>query len=280
MDHRRPLANAPCTLQVGAEPASIYREYAPPPDLMPYVICAWTLEISAGDRQHRQRVLPDGCSDIVWIGDTSPIAVGPMTRSALSTTAPGTTLVGLRFRPEASARVLGVAAHELADRCVPLNELWSRGVVDDVSERVWEQRTTAGRLAVVQRLVASRREVIGAPDPAVQHAIALLTAVRNDRVEGLARQLSMSERHLRRRFVATVGYSPKVFHRIVRFQKLLALANAARSTRLHALALDAGYADQSHMTREIGEFAGVTPSALLGRVESALTLSDLLREAI
>lgn len=164
-------AGAPCTLQVGAEPSSVYREYAPPPGLTPHVICAWTLEIAAGDRHHRQRVLADGCSDIVWIGEACPIVVGPMTRSAFSVTKAGTTLVGVRFRPDAAASVLGVAPNELADRRVPLSEVWSRDVVDDASERLWKQRTTAGRLAVVQRLVASRRETFGAPDAAVQHAI-------------------------------------------------------------------------------------------------------------
>jgi AraC-like DNA-binding protein len=274
------LANAPCSLQFGAGPSSVYGEYAPPRDAMPYLVCAWTLEIGAGDQHHRQRVLPDGCADVLWIGNARPIVVGPMTRSALSTTEAGTTLVGLRFRPDAAARVFGVAAHELADRRAPLDELWSRRTVNDVSERLWEQPTTAGRLAVVQRFAASRRDRIGAPDAAVQHAISLLTTPRNGRVETLARQLRISERQLRRRFVVSVGYSPKVFHRIVRFQRLLALANAAPSKRRDVLALHAGYADQAHMTREVGEFAGVTPSALLGRVDSALTLSDLLRATI
>jgi AraC-like DNA-binding protein len=280
LDHHEGAVSTPCTLQVGAKPSAVYREYPAPPDLMPYVICAWTLEIGDGDQHHRQRVIADGCSDIVWIGDASPIVVGPMTRSTLSTTEAGTTLVGLRFRPEAAARVLGVAAHELADRRIPLNEVWSRRAVDDVCEQLWEQRTTAGRLAIVQQFVASRHDAIGAPDAAVQHTVSLLCVAPNERVGGLAKQVGISERHLRRRFVAAVGYSPKVFHRIVRFQRLLTLANASPPTRLHILASRAGYADQSHMTREVKEFAGVAPSALLGKVESALALSGMLGEEI
>jgi AraC-like DNA-binding protein len=247
----QPSVSTPCTLQVGAKPAAVYREYAPPPDLMPCLICAWTLEISEGDQRHRQHVIADGCSDIIWIGDA---------------------------RPEAAARILGVAAHELADRCIPLNELWSRRVVDDVCERLWEQRTTAGRLAIVQQFVASQHDAIGAPDAAVQHTVSLLCAARGERVEGLAKQIGISERHLRRRFAASVGYSPKVFHRIIRFHRLLTLAHASRPTRLHILAARAGYADQAHMARDVGEFAGVTPSALLGKVESALALSGMLAE--
>jgi methylphosphotriester-DNA--protein-cysteine methyltransferase len=96
-------------------------------------------------------------------------------------------------------------------------------------------------------------------------------------VEELARSLGVSPRHLQRRFVAAVGYGPKTFQRIARFQRLLALAHTPRGVRpgLTDLALDAGYADQAHMTREVGELAGRTPARLLGDAASTLILSDL-----
>ena len=63
---------------------------------------------------------------------------------------------------------------------------------------------------------------------------------------------------------------------VLRFQRLLALARLGRAGRLGHLAVLAGYADQAHMTREICQFAGVTPSALVGKVVSALTLSEFV----
>jgi AraC-like DNA-binding protein len=260
-------------------PAVVYREYAPRADLKPFIVCTWTLEVQgASDEQpHRQHVLPDACSDIVWLGEATPIVVGPMTRPVLSTVTETTVITGVRFRPEAAARVLGVPAHDLADRRIALDELWSRHVVTDASEQLWEQRTAAEKIGVVQSLIASRRDRIAPPDASVQHAISRLTADRPDDIRGLARRIGISERQLRRRFLTTAGYSPKMFQRIVRFQKLLALAKRHPAARLGDAAHAAGYADQAHMTREVGEFAGVTPSALLGKVDSALALYDLLR---
>lgn len=222
-------------------------------------------------------MLPDGCSDIVWIGDAPPIVVGPMTRSALSVLEAGTTVVGLRFRPDAGARVLGVAGHEVVDRQVRLDQLWRRQDVDDASERLLDQRSAAARIAAAQSLLISRRDQMRVRDTVVEQALpAVIAAERIDRV---ARTLAISERQLRRRFLASVGYSPKTFQRILRFQTLLAIAQAHPSARLGQVALSAGYADQAHMTREVSEFAGVTPAALLGRVVSALALSDLLTSA-
>jgi AraC-like DNA-binding protein len=269
----------PCSLQMDAGPPVVYREYAPPAGLKPYVVCTWTLDVRAGQGPHRQHVLPDGCSDIIWMGEARPIVVGPMTRPALSTVAEGTALIGVRFRPEATAAVLGVPANELADRRIALDELWSRHVVSAASEQLWEQRTAAERIGVVQSLIASRRDQVAAlPDATVQHVISRLAAYRPDGIRELAREAGISERQLRRRFLTAAGYSPKMLQRIVRFQKLLALARD-QPARLGDAAHTAGYADQAHMTREVGEFAGVTPSALLGKVDSALALYDLLLHA-
>jgi hypothetical protein len=65
--------------------------------------------------------------------------------------------------------------------------------------------------------------------------------------------------------------SPKVLQRTLRFQGFLALAQAGAtgSGRRGAdgtagLAIDAGYADQAHLSRECLRLTGLTPSLLLG----------------
>jgi len=270
----------PCSLPLATEPASAYREYAPPPALQEFLICTWTLETRAGGQPHQQRVLPDGCSDIVWFGEAPPVVVGPMTRPVLAMTDAGSKLVGLRFRPEVASRVLGIPAHELTDRDVPLDELWKRSAIDRVSDRMRDERSAEGRAAIAQSLVASRCDAMRPADAVVQRAVSLMTAAECERIEELARHVGISERQLHRRFVASVGYSPKTFQRIVRFQKLLALAEADTRTQLGDVSLAAGYADQAHMTREVVEFAGVTPGALLGKVASALVGSAQTDHAV
>ena len=95
-------------MKAEATSSRVYREYAPRPDLAPYAVCTWAAQVGRADGPHLQRVLPDGCADIIWFADGQPVVVGPMTRAALSTTAAGATLVGIRFRPGAAAAVLGV----------------------------------------------------------------------------------------------------------------------------------------------------------------------------
>jgi hypothetical protein len=69
-----------------------------------------------------------------------------------------------------------------------------------------------------------------------------------------------------------------MFQSVLRFQRLLHLAG--RTSVLWNLAqfsVDAGYADQAHMTREVQRFSGSPPTVLLRSARCALQLSDLVK---
>jgi AraC-like DNA-binding protein len=81
---------------------------------------------------------------------------------------------------------------------------------------------------------------------------------------------------LQRRFSAAVGYGPKTFHSVIRFQRLLRIAGQ-RKRSLADLAASAGYSDQAHMTREVRRFSNELPTTLLQSAESTLLMSDLFK---
>ena len=86
---------------------------------------------------------------------------------------------------------------------------------------------------------------------------------RGSSVAELARTLAISERALRRRFNAAIGYGPKRLDRIIRFRRLLRLTALRGQGGLAAAAAELGYADQPHLTREVRELSGLTPVELL-----------------
>ena len=71
----------------------------------------------------------------------------------------------------------------------------------------------------------------------------------------------VSERALQRRFAHDVGYGPKVLQRVLRFQRFMRELAAPR-VELARAALLAGYADQSHLSRETRRLAGLSPRQL------------------
>ncbi len=97
-----------------------------------------------------------------------------------------------------------------------------------------------------------------APDPLVRAAISALDRPGAS-VAAVAEALGVSARQLQRRVSAAVGYGPKALARVLRFRRLQTLRGLSLAER----ALDAGYADQAHMTLEVSRLAGVPPVRFL-----------------
>jgi len=108
------------------------------------------------------------------------------------------------------------------------------------------------------------------PDPvalAIFRAVGTDSSCQNELTRHVCEVLGMSERTLRRRSLEAFGYGPKTLHRILRFQRFLRMARSTSSGKsLAQLAMDAGYADQSHLSREARELAGMTPATVLGHL--------------
>jgi methylphosphotriester-DNA--protein-cysteine methyltransferase len=100
------------------------------------------------------------------------------------------------------------------------------------------------------------------PDRLVRAAITALDRP-GARVAEVADDLGLSARQLQRRVAEAVGYGPKALARILRFRRLQTLAVRQPAEALVDLALDAGYADQAHMTAEVTRLAGLSPVRFL-----------------
>jgi AraC-like DNA-binding protein len=230
-----------------------YRELAPPPGLRGAVACLWTRVVV---RAEEVRVLPDACTDLIWRAGEGTMVAGPDTEAKLAPTAAGDVLVGVRFAPGAGGAALGLPLDEVRDLRVDAAEL---GIHVDGSA---DPSEALARLAAA----AARRLAVAAPDPAIGEAARRLCG--GARVRTLAADLGLSERQLRRRCHAAAGYGPKTLARVLRFRAFLDRADARPDADLARLALDAGYADQAHLTRECTRLAGLAPATLM-RVRAA-----------
>jgi AraC-like DNA-binding protein len=227
----------------------MYREYAPPPQLRDSLACLWTRVVPASGAS--TRVMPDACSDLIWRAGHGAFVAGPDTGAWLTSAPAGSVIVGARFRPGAGGAALGLPLSELRNQRVDLGELHPR-----LAEQLDPELS---RDAALQRLIAVASKLAQTPDPAIYAAVRTLADPRA-RVDTLADELGFSERQLRRRFHAAVGYGPKTLQRVLRFRRFLAHAQAGGD--LARAALDAGYADQAHLTRDCARLSGLTPSRL------------------
>lgn len=251
-----------------------YRESKPPPALKEHILCLWAQSIAGPASEHEHRVLPDACIDIVFVNHDAPVVVGPWTKPFTAHFPAGTTVVGARFHPGLAPVFLGLPASTLLNQSVPLRDVWNSSTHARFA-RVADKPTRSARLAELEVALHDCLADAGPPDPEISAVIHWIAQHPNGRVEQLSRWLGMSRRHLQRRFSAAVGYGPKMFQSVLRFQRLLHLSREPRS--LVDLAVDAGYADQSHMNREVRRYSDISPAKLLRSAQSTLQMSDLFK---
>ena len=241
----------------GAWLTPTYAEWPPPAALRGAVACLWASVAPDGDLADRL-VLPDGCSDLIWELGVGGYVAGPDTGPFRPRAAAGTVIIGARFRPAAGGPALGLPLSELRDQRVPLADLLP-AQARPLSDALSPAAAAGALLDVTGRLVAA-----SPADSAVARAAALLRDPAA-RTEDIAGRVGLSERQLRRRTQAAAGYGPKTLQRILRFQRFVAAADASEGRLdLAAAAAMAGYADQSHLTRESVALSGLTPAALAG----------------
>ncbi len=200
-----------------------YNERVPGPELAPWVQAFWHLRCV---RPTTLRVLPDACMDIIN-GDV----VGSLTSVIVADLKAGDESFGVRLRPGAFTTLYGVPAEELTNVTIPLRELV--------------------RKAPSLRAAAADAD---RPDPVAD------AAMYQPNLKTLSRDSGYSERHLRRRLLASTGHSPRKLARIGRMQAMLA---AGRGDSWARTAAEFGYYDESHMINDVRALADATPQELL-----------------
>ena len=165
----------------------------------------------------------------------------------------------VRLSPLVARAMLG-ASQELSGTVVALDDLWGRDA-PRIEEQLRVVPSWDDRFAIAQDALERRLEAGSTPDPEVAFAWGVILRSRGlVRVERLALDVAWSRKRLWSRFRSQIGLTPKLAAELVRFDhavhRLAAGHSAAR------VAAETGYADQSHLNREVMTFAGVTPTAV------------------
>jgi AraC-like DNA-binding protein len=216
------------------------------------------------NRDDTYDIVPDGCIDVVLHrqgGKARVWAYGTATRLNRVAIEPGDYL-GIRFRPGMARFFLDLPAHELTDRC----EAAPAELVQEL-EPLFETLGTNGAFGLLDRAL-ERRLARAQPRPSAVDAAARSICASHGavRIEELAHRYGKSRRQLEREFRRCVGISAKHLAVIARLRHAAARVASPPAASLADIALDAGYADQSHMARDFRKLTGASPSAWAGRV--------------
>jgi AraC-like DNA-binding protein len=250
----------------------IYLEQPPAPHLRPWVRSLWYCR-APQISQHRERVLPNGCMQIIvnlardFLTDCpedgavsrrhpQAIIVGARARYEVIDTADMEDLAGIVIQPGAFARMFGERADLFFEKSIRLEEVW---VGARIATRLQEVHTPVDRLKKLEFLLSGLLGH-GIQRPALVDQAISLFREKSLSVRDCARSAGVSERRLSQVFQEHVGIAPKTWCRIRRFQTAARALHKGVAVPWAELALACGYYDQPHFANDFRAFSGIDPT--------------------
>lgn len=258
--------------------------YVPGPPLNRFIGLFWLFQRETG--HVREQALPTGTMELVIDLDDDHLSVGNRDEAMRTMRGPmvcgvyseyfvidssrPSPILGVHFKPGGAFPFLGVPADELRNIHVSLDDIWGP-LAHELRERLHglaPQQLFATLEHYLMAFVRSGRRRYGGTleqHPAVAHAIARLGAPDSPSVASVAGDTGFSMRRFIELFRQEVGLTPKVFARVMRFQRVLERVHAQEDIDWTDAALSCGYFDQAHFIHDFRSFSGLNPTTYRAR---------------
>ena len=205
--------------------------------------------------------IPDGCVDIVFIRHNQQnkmeLIGSPFCRKSLIVY-PHADYFGVRLKPG-----MFFPNHEVCLKEITNTETFVPQIPADTAlllEQIFETDTLWERARLFQEYLLRFSPEQYIVEETVQQVLYLTSHANGDvEVGDIAKEICYSERHLTRMFSDAMGYSPKMYARIARFQYALSRMMEHSADSVSSFIDLLNYADQAHFQREFKEFTGITP---------------------
>ncbi len=171
---------------------------------------------------------------------------------------------GVRFHPAGLSPFVTAPVHTWNNRVVPIAEVFGTSILALEHELRAAGADIDAKTQLLDRHFLERLRITPGQQTLSRLKARIESADGLIRIDDLCDFGGISIRQLDRLFRDHLGFSPKTFSRIVRFQNALELLKEDPGCTLADVAARCGYYDQPHFVREFKTYAGVVPSARVG----------------
>lgn len=180
-------------------------------------------------------------------------------------------VLGIRLRPAGAYALLSAPLRLVTGIVVELEDILGPTARELVA-RCRAATSVEARFRSAATWVAERVADARPGDPAIAWAAAEIEAAGGDvSIAGLRAQTGLSKTRLAAAFREQIGVPPKLYARLVRFRRALAMVEGGNGS-LADVALSAGYYDQPHFNADFRELTGLAPRELIASQAGGLAV--------
>ena len=252
-----------------------YRTYPPSNFLSKYIRYYWTLEKEIQTESiNKERIFPDGCMELVfhygdlfkkYSGDFKSrqqprsFIHGQLKRYIDVEPTGKIGVFSIRFLPGGLQPFLKMDVADLTEKEASVEDIWGwAGIL--LEEKIMEAPTSSVRIKIVEDFLQQQMATSVERFLPIDYCVhSILHSRGSASIQSMSNEINLGRRQLERRFTASVGLSPKLLMRIVRFQNTLHHIDKKAMDSLTGIAYANGFYDQSHFIKDFKEFTGNNP---------------------
>ncbi len=213
--------------------------------------------------------VPDASVDVLFLCDKDSPKVrlcGSTTQAQLVEIQSGKRYFGARFRSGYIPKFIDMDSKCLVDAEFSLSDIDRGG--DALLEKIISSKSFEEQVQFFMQHYQHRIDCSASPF-SLQIRDMISQGKGDIRISQLEQYTGYSSRYINKIFAEHFGLSPKSYALIVRFQHVLQCLTSHQNLSLTSLALEQGYADQSHFLREFKKFAAQAPSKFIQAIEES-----------
>lgn len=264
-----------------------YQIYTPSQELQPFVKCFWSLDDDEKKVPVKQRVLPDGCMEMIfhygdlyrqYFEDGSSIiqprsfVFGQITRYIEIAPTGISGIFSARFLPDGISPFLKMPVTQLENKAVSLKDIFNEDG-NILEEKVLNATNNDDRIRQIETFLLSKLTEQNTIDAITKSCVDIILQSQGQiGITTLAGKMNIHRRNMERKFTSVIGISPKQLAKVARLQATLKMLGQKKFTNLTEIAYENGYFDQAHFIKDFKEFTGINPKSFF---TEGLTLSGL-----
>jgi len=168
-----------------------------------------------------------------------------------------TDLLGVRFKPGGINAFTKLPAAILLNQIIPAEDVLGI-TLKDWEGRLREKKNDDERIYLLDQLLMQIAKSTTAEWTSCNKAVDTIRKSSPVSVNALCNESESYYKKMERTFLKYVGYTPKHYYRIVRFNRAIRQMQVNNKS-LTSICYDCDYYDQSHFIKDFRQFAGTTP---------------------
>ncbi len=170
-------------------------------------------------------------------------------------------VVQIIFNPGALFRLTGIAATALTNEYIDAENIFS-SQLQNINEQLFFAPTYPAMITIVNNFVRSLIKKQQKPKLLLDDACTLLLQKNGSlSIDALAKQACLSTKQLDRKFYERTGVNPKLYAKIIRFDRAFRFKNSHPYLDWLRIAVECNYYDYQHLVKDYKAFTGLSPTA-------------------